>query len=63
MPQGPLQSAIIAGGLPITDGSLQLPEQPGFGVEIPDDLEDQFPYIEGNYAIAMDRPPLHQPGR
>ena len=63
MPQGPLQSAIIAGGLPITDGSLQLPEQPGFGVEIPDDLENQFPYIEGNYAIAMDRPPLHQPGR
>jgi len=63
MPQGPLQSAIISGGLPINDGSLQLPEQPGFGVEIPDNLEEEFPFIEGSYAIVMNRLPLFQSGR
>ncbi|MDA0597408.1 MAG: hypothetical protein O2921_02970 [Chloroflexi bacterium] len=63
MPQGPLQSAIISGGLPINDGSLQLPEQPGFGVEIPDNLEEEFPFIEGSYAIVMNRLPLLQSGR
>jgi len=30
-----------------------------FGVAIPDNLEEKFPYIEGSYAIVMNRLPLH----
>ena len=53
--QGPLQSAVITGGLPIKDGFLDLPDKPGFGVEIPDDLEARFPFVEGHYAIEINR--------
>lgn len=62
MAQGPLQSAVITGGLQINDGMLDLPEQPGFGVEIPDDLAARFPYIEGHYAIEINRSTLMKAG-
>lgn len=63
MAQGPLRSAVIKGGLPIKDGFLDLPEQPGFGVEIPDDLEARFPFIEGDYLIQVNRPTILQTGQ
>ena len=55
MIQGPLQWAILRQKPVIQDGYLQLPAAPGLGVDIADDLEATFPYIEGGYAINVDR--------
>jgi len=53
--QGPLQWAILADKPVIEDGHLALPDKPGLGVELAPDLEEQFPYIEGHYAIQVNR--------
>ena len=55
MIQGPLQWAIVAEKPIIEDGWLILPDKPGLGVELAEDLEDRFPYIEGHYAIEVQR--------
>lgn len=55
MIQGPLQWGILADPPAIRDGWLELPAQPGLGVEIASDLEQRFPYIEGHYAITVER--------
>ena len=60
--QGPLQNAVITGGLPIKDGMLDLPDRPGFGVEIPGDLAARFPFVEGHYAIEIARPVVMKAG-
>lgn len=54
--QGPLQWEMLATPPTITDGYLQIPAQPGLGVELADNLVERFPYIEGHYAIQVDRP-------
>ena len=53
--QGPLQWAILAEKPVIEDGYLVLPDKPGLGVELAEDLEARFPYIEGHYAIQVSR--------
>jgi L-alanine-DL-glutamate epimerase-like enolase superfamily enzyme len=53
--QGPLQWAILAEKPPIEEGWLVLPDRPGLGVDLATDLEAQFPYIEGHYAIQVSR--------
>lgn len=53
--QGPLQWAILKEMPVIRDGWLELPPRPGLGVELADDLEARFPYIEGGYAIQVNR--------
>ncbi len=53
--QGPLQWGIIADPPKIEDGYLILPDKPGLGVELAEDLEEKFPYIEGHYAIQVQR--------
>ena len=52
--QGPLQWAILADPPAITDGRLDLPG-PGLGVSLAEDLEAQFPYVEGHYAVTVQR--------
>ena len=56
MVQGPLQWGILRQPPVIEDGHLILPDAPGFGVELADDLEQRFPYIEGSYATSVSRP-------
>jgi L-alanine-DL-glutamate epimerase-like enolase superfamily enzyme len=34
---------------------LELPDRPGLGVELAEDLEERFPYIDGPYAIRLER--------
>lgn len=53
--QGPLQWAILKEPPRIEDGWLHLPEAPGLGVNLTDNLEAKFPYIEGHYAVRVQR--------
>lgn len=53
--QGPLQWAILKEPPVIQSGWLELPDRPGLGVELAEDLEEQFPYIDGPYAIRLER--------
>jgi L-alanine-DL-glutamate epimerase-like enolase superfamily enzyme len=55
MIQGPLQWEIIADKPFIKHGWLELPEKPGLGVSLSKNLEERFPYIEGSYAVTIDR--------
>lgn len=54
MIQGPLQWDILVEKPIIENGWLVLPDKPGLGVELAECLEEQFPYIEGNYAIRVE---------
>ncbi|MCC6168457.1 MAG: mandelate racemase/muconate lactonizing enzyme family protein, partial [Caldilineaceae bacterium] len=53
--QGPLQWDILAQPPAIVDGWLHLPSRPGLGVELAPNLEQRFPYIEGHYAVTVER--------
>ena len=55
MKQGPLQWEILREKPLIEDGHLILPDAPGFGVELADDLETRFPYIEGSWGNPVQR--------
>ena len=55
MHQGPLQWAVLAHGPAIEGGCLLLPDKPGLGVELGEDLEARFPYVEGHYAVQVTR--------
>ena len=55
MIQGPLQWAILADPPAIEQGWLQMPDKPGLGVTLAENLEDRFPYIEGHYAVVVER--------
>ena len=55
MHQGPLQWEILAQKPAIVKGWLELPDQPGLGVELGKDLEQRYPYIEGHYALQVMR--------
>jgi L-alanine-DL-glutamate epimerase-like enolase superfamily enzyme len=55
MIQGPLQWAILSTLPDIQAGYLQLPNSPGLGVELSPNLEQQFPYIEGDYGVPIMR--------
>jgi L-alanine-DL-glutamate epimerase-like enolase superfamily enzyme len=53
--QGPLQWGILAERPEIEQGWLVLPERSGLGVDLAEALEQRFPYIEGQYAIQVQR--------
>jgi len=53
--QGPLQWDILAEPPAIRDGRLVLPAGPGFGVTLAADLERRYPYLEGHYAVTVER--------
>lgn len=55
MIQGPLQWDILSEKPVIEDGWLVFPDKPGLGVELAENLEERFPYIEGHYAIQVQR--------
>jgi L-alanine-DL-glutamate epimerase-like enolase superfamily enzyme len=55
MIQGPLQWEILREKPIIRDGYLELPAAPGLGVELAEDLEERFPYIEGPYGVRVER--------
>ena len=55
MRQGPLQWEILHEKPTIENGYLILPDAPGFGVELADDLEARFPYIEGSWGTPIQR--------
>ncbi|MCB0667292.1 MAG: mandelate racemase/muconate lactonizing enzyme family protein [Saprospiraceae bacterium] len=45
----PLKWEIFKEPYPIENGILTIPDKPGFGVEIIDDVEKRFPFVEGPY--------------
>ena len=53
--QGPLQWGIIAQPPVIADGWLHFPDRPGLGVELAPEVERTYPYIEGHYAVSVER--------
>jgi L-alanine-DL-glutamate epimerase-like enolase superfamily enzyme len=55
MIQGPLQWDIFAEKPSMRDGWLELPDKPGLGVALGHNLEARFPYVEGHYAITVER--------
>jgi L-alanine-DL-glutamate epimerase-like enolase superfamily enzyme len=55
MIQGPLQWEILKEKPVIQDGYLEIPNRPGLGVDIAEELEERFPYIEGSYYITVER--------
>jgi L-alanine-DL-glutamate epimerase-like enolase superfamily enzyme len=55
MHQGPLQWEMLASPPAIQDGWLALPTRPGLGVELAPDAEQRFPFIEGHYAVSVER--------
>ena len=55
MIQGPLQWAILKDKPRIADGYLHLPNAPGLGVELVDDLEAKFPYLTGGWGLPVQR--------
>ena len=55
MAQGPLQWGILADPPAIRNGCLEIPQAPGLGVSLAEDVAEKFPYIEGAYGIQVDR--------
>lgn len=53
MVQGPLKWDAIRGGSRVVDGAIRLDEGPGLGVDLIDDLETTYPYIEGHYSVEV----------
>ncbi len=54
-PQGPLQWGILAAPPAIEDGWLAFPDRPGLGVDLADGIQERFPYVEGHYAVTVER--------
>lgn len=55
MIQGPLQWGMLAEKPQIEDGYLILPERPGLGVALTENVAEKFPHIEGHYALQVIR--------
>jgi len=55
MIQGPLQWGMLSGQPVIENGWLLFPDSPGLGVDLAENVEEKFPYIEGHYAVQVER--------
>ena len=55
MIQGPLQWGILKEPPAIEQGHLTLPARTGLGVELAANVQEQFPYVEGHYALTVER--------
>jgi L-alanine-DL-glutamate epimerase-like enolase superfamily enzyme len=53
--QGPLQWEILQQKPRIEAGYLYLPDAPGLGVELADDVETRFPFVEGGWGVRIER--------
>lgn len=56
--RNPLKEGIFKEPLTVTRGRMRLPDKPGFGVELIDDVEKAFPYVPGSFS----KPNPHLPG-
>ncbi len=48
----PFKKEIFKDPLVVIDGYMDLPDKPGYGVELIDNVEEKYPYIEGSWAIT-----------
>jgi L-alanine-DL-glutamate epimerase-like enolase superfamily enzyme len=55
MIQGPLQWGIFDQPPAIEQGHILLPNKPGLGVALAPDVQERFPYVEGHYALTVER--------
>jgi len=46
----PLKEEIFKEPLVVKKGYMDLPNKPGFGVEVIEDVARKFPYLPGSYA-------------
>ncbi len=53
--QGPLQWEMLRQPPRIKDGYLELPAAPGLGVELAEDIEQRFPYVDGPWGVKVER--------
>jgi L-alanine-DL-glutamate epimerase-like enolase superfamily enzyme len=53
--QGPLQWDVLDTPPVISNGHLELSEGPGYGVALASDLEERYPYVEGNWRLVVER--------
>ncbi len=58
MIQGPLQWGIFEDPPILSRGFLRFPDEPGLGVRLAANLEAKYPYIEGHYALTVERAPV-----
>ena len=54
MTPNPLKEGLFKERLAVKDGYLDLPDGPGLGVELRDDLDEVFPYIPGPWHLTDD---------
>jgi len=47
--------AILVEPPAIREGWLELPERPGLGVRLAQDLPERYPFVEGHYAVEIER--------
>lgn len=45
----PLKEGIFKEPLTVENGVMEIPDKPGFGVELIDDVEKKFPFVPGSY--------------
>lgn len=55
MVQGPLKWGVLKGGSTVHGGQITIGSAPGLGVDVVDDLEEQFPFVEGHYSVEVYR--------
>ena len=56
MTYNPLKEGIFKEPLTVKNGWMELPDKPGYGVELIDDVEKAFPFVPGSYL--MENPKL-----
>ena len=49
MTANPLKENLFTERLAVKDGFLDIPDGPGLGVALRDDIQDEFPYFGGNW--------------
>jgi L-alanine-DL-glutamate epimerase-like enolase superfamily enzyme len=52
---GPLQWEILSAAPDLSDGHLHLGNEPGFGVSVAEELDERYPYVEGNGRLNIDQ--------
>jgi L-alanine-DL-glutamate epimerase-like enolase superfamily enzyme len=53
----PLKEGIFKEPLTVENGVMKLPQKPGFGLELIDDVEKKFPFVPGSYTKPNERLP------
>lgn len=58
MTPNPLKEGLFNEEFKVVDGYIEVPDRPGLGVTLRDDLEARFPYIPGPWHLPDDAPEL-----